>query len=128
MGPPPTYSCLETGYPKCYTHCQDLLRHYNSKHRNIPFPIEVYRMKQEADARPKLECPYCHKLYSQNINCHIKSKHPEKLGLKGKGKSLPGRSDECRSQNQFNSSVTALEARPRETTVKLIWMAMKINR
>ena len=55
MGPPPTYSCLETGCQKRYTRCQDLLGHYNSKHHDMPVLIEVYLVKQEAEAWPKLE-------------------------------------------------------------------------
>ena len=71
MGPPRsprTYPCQESGCLKQYSRCQDLLGHYNSKHRDVKIPILVYQWKQEQDAKPKVKCPYCFKFFSQNIN------------------------------------------------------------
>ena len=68
MGPPRTYLCQESGCLKQYSRCQDLLGHYNSKHREVKIPIVVYQWKQEQDAKPKVKCPYCFKFFSQNIN------------------------------------------------------------
>lgn len=69
MGPPPkTYNCLQTGCPKRYTRVQDLLGHYNTKHRDVEVPIVIYKWRQEQDAKPRVECPYCAKFFCQNIN------------------------------------------------------------
>ena len=69
MGPPPkTYDCQQAGCPKRYSRVQDLLGHYNTKHRDVEVPIVIYKWKQEQDAKPKVECPYCAKFFSQNIN------------------------------------------------------------
>ena len=71
MGPPcspRTYRCQESDCLKQYSRCQDLLGHYNSKHRDVKIPIIVYQWKQEQDAKPKVKCPYCFKFFSQNIN------------------------------------------------------------
>ena len=68
MAPPRTYDCQEEDCEKRYTRVQDLLGHYNTKHRSVEVPIIVYKWKQEQDGRPKVECPYCSKFFSQNIN------------------------------------------------------------
>ena len=46
MGPPWTYPCQEPGCVKQYSQCQDVLGHYNSKHRSVQIPIVVYQWKQ----------------------------------------------------------------------------------
>ena len=68
MAPPKTFDCQEEGCEKRYSRVQDLLGHYNTKHRDVEVPIIVYKWKQVQDAKPKVECPYCAKFFSQNIN------------------------------------------------------------
>ena len=70
MGPPPpkTYHCLQPDCEKRYTRVQDLLGHYNTKHRDVEIPLGIYKWKQEQDAKPKVECPHCHKFFAQNVN------------------------------------------------------------